>query len=947
MAVTTPRDRLFSLLGQIRLPAARDCAETLSKTVDLCLLGLLFVAPLFMGGRHPAGRLVYAGLAGVAAVAWCGRQALVGRGRWTPTLAWGLIGAALLLVAAQIMPLPNDLAARMAPRMAERLSLWGAEGAVSLPRWTRVSLTPAATQAGFVALVGYVLTFLVAIERMRVMADVERMLRWIALATAAMAAFGIAQYLWSNDKFCWIYQHPFRGTADCVKGSFINRNHFAHLMALGIGPLAWWAMTSLRQFQLASPASRQINFNSREFAAAIAPCGLLALAMLAGLLTFSRGGAIALAVASAVSAIGLYRQGLVTGRHLVGLAAVAAIVTGLLSLHGIEALTRRLDDFTAGSIDELDASHIRRAIWQANIAAWRDHPVLGTGVGTHADVYPIYMDEPYPLELTHAENGYLQLASETGTAGLALLAAAIVLAGGWCLGAMVRGRAPELRAMVVVVVAGMAASLAHSCVDFPWYIPACMTVTLLLLACGFRLWRLSGVQPRESSRPAPSNPVARWLPVACLTVLTLWMVRDRLGSAMASSSWDRYQRMARVADLFDDMDQSAYIRVDTGRPMALPVQPAIHLLEQIVRREPTHARAHARLGAACLSAFKQAQHESPIDLSLEQLRDAVESAGYTSAVERDAWLERVVGPNRGWLDRGLWHVRRSLELAPLQGQSYLRLASLSFLVGGGPADRSACLRQALAIRPHDGEVLFEAGKEAMLAGDQERTLAYWRDSFRRGPADRRRVIDMLAGHVPASFFIENFDPEYGAVNELCNRYRQAPPESGYAELLALRAKLALARAQGSDPEQAGANWLAAHQAFRALEDAEQAEACAQRALQWGPELYSTQMALGDWRMQQGNYQEAERHFKWCSRRRPDDARVQERLLESVKRRLDGTLSNGGSPNRTLSNSTLSNSTLSNTALPNNGSQNGTPATGILSNSAAPGMSPGPAPTVHR
>jgi tetratricopeptide (TPR) repeat protein len=416
-----------------------------------------------------------------------------------------------------------------------------------------------------------------------------------------------------------------------------------------------------------------------------------------------------------------------------------------------------------------------------------------------------------------------------------------------------------------------------------------MTVTLLLLACGCRLWRLSITDDCAESRSRSSHRFAHWLLAGCVTIVTAWMVHDRFGPARASSSWDRYQRMARVADMFDVQTSLSDAAPAAGGQMKLPVQPAIHLLERIVRWEPDQARAHARLGAAYLTAFNQAQRESANDLDVDQVRDAVEAAGFASARERDAWLERSLGANHQWLDRGLWHVRRSLELAPLLGDSYVRLASLCFLRGGGPADRSACVRQALAVRPYDGKVLFEAGKEAMLAGDEEQTLYYWRQCFKRGGGDRRRIIEILVGHVPARFFIEEFQPDLSGVRDLCRFYRQAPPEAGYQQLLALRAEMALSSAEGSRPEQAGAYWLEAHQAFRALVDVARAEHCAQRALDLSPEQFDTHMAMGDWRMEQGAYADAERHFKWCSRRRPDDSRVQDRLLEAVKRRLDGTL----------------------------------------------------------
>ena len=56
---------------------------------------------------------------------------------------------------------------------------------------------------------------------------------WPSPATL-LAVVGVAQYLFGNGKFLWIYQHPYRDTFDAVQGPFIDKNHFAHLLALGV-----------------------------------------------------------------------------------------------------------------------------------------------------------------------------------------------------------------------------------------------------------------------------------------------------------------------------------------------------------------------------------------------------------------------------------------------------------------------------------------------------------------------------------------------------------------------------------------------------------------------------------------------------------------------------------------------------------------------------------------
>ena len=166
--------------------------------------------------------------------------------QWLPPVLVLLLGAALLLV--QIAPLPAWLLARLAPHTAAVLPLWRGGGDSAWPgSWSCVSLAPAETLASLVIFLDYGLLFLVALQRVRRVEDVERLLRWCALSAVIMATFGIVQLLAGNGKFFWFYEHPLVDTSDVAKGSFSNRNHFAQFLALGIGPLVWWLQDALRR----------------------------------------------------------------------------------------------------------------------------------------------------------------------------------------------------------------------------------------------------------------------------------------------------------------------------------------------------------------------------------------------------------------------------------------------------------------------------------------------------------------------------------------------------------------------------------------------------------------------------------------------------------------------------------------------------------------------------
>ena len=58
-----------------------DARRTI-KAFDTVLAGIVFVVPLFMGGRHPFGELAYVALVVLAAAIWTLHQAVFVRGVW-------------------------------------------------------------------------------------------------------------------------------------------------------------------------------------------------------------------------------------------------------------------------------------------------------------------------------------------------------------------------------------------------------------------------------------------------------------------------------------------------------------------------------------------------------------------------------------------------------------------------------------------------------------------------------------------------------------------------------------------------------------------------------------------------------------------------------------------------------------------------------------------------
>ena len=257
----------------------------LLAAVDLSIGGCIFAVPLLLGGRHPLGQLLLVILAVGGAVAWTTRRSLMARATWRRSRIEPLLLAAIAILVFQLSPLPEGLLAWLRGDAAQTLILWGSENssgqemAGQMGQWAYLSLAPWATREALVTLLAYSMVFLVIVQRVQSLADVERLLRWIALATVAMAAFGLVQMLTSNGKFFWFLEHHHGTTEGAACGSFLNRNRFASFLALGVGPVVVWALAPARHRGDGRPA--QI---------AVLRWSGLAVVLLAVLMSLSRGG---------------------------------------------------------------------------------------------------------------------------------------------------------------------------------------------------------------------------------------------------------------------------------------------------------------------------------------------------------------------------------------------------------------------------------------------------------------------------------------------------------------------------------------------------------------------------------------------------------------------------------------------------------------------------------
>jgi len=195
------------------------------------------------------------------------------------------------------------------------------------------------------------------------------------------------------------------------------------------------------------------------------------------------------------------------------------------------------------------------------------------------------------------------------------------------------------------------------------------------------------------------------------------------------------------------------------------------------------------------------------------------------------------------------------------------------------------VRQALEVRPFHGAVLFAAGQEAMLAGNVDRAFDYWRDSFHAGSIHQQRLLNQLAGGLPAALMLERFRPDLAALRRIAAAYRRFDRRDDLRLVLQHYAARSEDVARGAKGELASKSWLDAAGAYKQMENPSEQLRCLRQAVNCSVINYEARRALGTCLLNMKQFDEAEEHLTWCLRRKPGDDRLRTQAEAAVDGRL--------------------------------------------------------------
>ena len=842
--------------------------------IDAALATCIFVVPCLLGGRIALGQTVLAASAAIAALAWSASVLFSRRPSWTVTWVEPLLLAVIGVGLLQITPLPPALLHFLSPQHGMLLPLWSgnADAVGSLGSWQTLSLNVGETRQAMIVGLSYIALFFVATQRLRRVGDIERLLKGIAAAAGFMALFGVVQWLTSNGKFYWFYDYPMTTAGHRLKGAFTNRNHFADFLALGCAPLMWWLLTTLEQRSVTASSfgRRAIRNNADTLLGGLLL--LLGVLVFAVLFSLSRGGTVALGVSLVVMLGLLFHAQRLSGRAVAALLSMSLVAGCLFLMFGYEKVSDRLDNWES---DE------RLAVWEANWNIVRDFPLFGTGLGTHADACPMYYDPPFvEVEFTHAENSYLQIASECGVLGLLLALLGVACCVKWCLRAIHSKGDVRIRMLSAAVSASLAANVVHAVVDFTWYIPGLMVITLLLAACARRLDQLAtsgGAVGSPAPQPSLSGTkISRGLGLATATIVvccSMWSIPQLEQLAKSEPYWFDYLRLAMppkgpASTTASDSNDPG----EAANELIVQFKQKLSALSVAAKLNPSNARIQMRLATNCLDAFNYLQSLSDDPMPPSQLRDAAKAAQFQSAAEMREWLERAVGKNLKYLDAAVRHSRHAVQLCPLQGLAYVQLAELRFLEDLDPTLAPALLHQALLVRPQSADVQFAVGEQSWNDEQYDDALRSWKSAFHQDQATQEKILSrLIAGNLPAQMLLDQLQPDLAALQRLETLYRNnEQPLPDYSVIAAAFGKALKQESLNPECERPIDRLVAAAVVFNRVKDAEETEACLRQAFQIDRTSFLVRKTLGAFLLDQERFAESSEHLNWCVRMSPND-----------------------------------------------------------------------------
>jgi tetratricopeptide (TPR) repeat protein len=321
------------------------------------------------------------------------------------------------------------------------------------------------------------------------------------------------------------------------------------------------------------------------------------------------------------------------------------------------------------------------------------------------------------------------------------------------------------------------------------------------------------------------------------------------------------------------------------RGVVTELEDRISSLEKTVALQPDHTQAWTDLAFCKLEHFGLTRRIAGETIGLTEIRQTVEQTKFESAEARTAWVQKISGDGFRDLTQAMDAALRAVTVNPCAGNAWCVLAATSFLNTQDSRLPTACITQALRIRPHEGQVLFEAANQAELDGDSKLAMQLRQQCFAECPSERGRVLNVLLPMMSAVAACELLQPDVTGLRAIDSLWSRSSSKENMKPVKKLRLTMVYEAAQ-HEKGTAQSNLLyEAAILERTLGNNDNAATTITAALVANPNNFQMRLVHIDLALAVGDATTAKKEIDWCLLRRPDSQKLQGRIQQLKQLRI--------------------------------------------------------------
>lgn len=781
------------------------------------LLALVVLSPWAYGSIHPGFELLLdTGLA-LLLMLWAVRGLLQGQFSWKKCPVALCLAALFVTAVWQLVPWPEHWLARLSPQTFEyyrRLLpsqpeiLPSSQGAVVAPSaGSSLSISPGTTQREAIRLLALFLLFVLVRNNLTSASQFQRLSIVVFANGVLLSLFAVVQFFTCGLHLLYgVY--PTDGAAF---GPFICRNHFPYYinlcLGLGLGLLFTFLANpdafKRRQRQSSSTSKgepRRRAYSSRwdsktiRYATSSSDAetsgawstlvkllqrprllGLsFLLAVMAASIVFSlsRGGALALLGAGVVCMLVHLRRRASFLRF-----ATAALIIGLmgalfLSWFGLEGLEERWGQLINSEPDPAN----RLLIWSANLPAFRDFPLWGTGYGTFEFTELLHRNSPdnEGIFAEHAHNDYLELLLEGGIAGLIPVLLMLYFLLRFACRAIRRSKSGTAEWLATGALFGLSAVAIHSFVDFGLHLPAIAFLATVICA---HLCALGGTEPvrgrdAKGEDPAEEKNTLRWgglvpvLAAGAMAVFAVVLVREGWQVHKA----ERFRQAAlELSEGVENPNRQLQIAYLQAAAAASPRTPNLRL--ELARSQMalyTDEERKVKAKAIMLAGVQGLVNLAGEVSSLSGLA-AVGSYVSAAVAGENASQQQESGRLDALLMPALASYLQVRALCPIITEPHVRFAASAEKITRAETVNQY-LQRAKYLSPTNATIWYLCGKQECLAGLDAEAYTSWRYSLDLSEQHLLAILDQARAKLTPAEILREILPQRPKVLYLAGVY---------------------------------------------------------------------------------------------------------------------------------------------------------------------------------